>query len=230
MLPYLIHHDYSDFIIVGLCLIVAITIHEFGHAVADMIEGDPTARLEGRLSLNPAAHLDPFGALMIVLVGFGWGKPVPIQPANMRSQRYGSAIVGIAGPLTNVILAFGTAVVARAANIPLFIGFGGGLGITLAERLASGFIFINVLLFLLNLIPVPPLDGSRIVSALLPPDKQKYVYFMDRWGFVILLVLALLVLPSILGRIAGGVDQEVLRLVHNQIYGTVPANPQQQIL
>lgn len=230
MLPYLIHHDYSDFIIVGLCLIVAITIHEFGHAVADQIEGDPTARLEGRLSLNPAAHLDPFGALMIVLVGFGWGKPVPIQPANMRSQRYGSAIVGIAGPLTNVILAFGTAVVARAANIPLFIGFGGGLGITLAERLASGFIFINVLLFLLNLIPVPPLDGSRIVSALLPPDKQKYVYFMDRWGFVILLVLALLVLPSILGRIAGGVDQEVLRLVHNQIYGTVPANPQQQIL
>ncbi len=230
MLPYLIHHDYSDFIIVGLCLIVAITIHEFGHAVADMIEGDPTARLEGRLSLNPAAHLDPFGALMIVLVGFGWGKPVPIQPANMRSQRYGSAIVGIAGPLTNVILAFGTAVVARAANIPLFIGFGGGLGITLPERLASGFIFINVLLLLLNLIPVPPLDGSRIVSALLPPDKQKYVYFMDRWGFVILLVLALLVLPSILGRIAGGVDQEVLRLVHNQIYGTVPANPQQQIL
>jgi len=80
-----------------------------------------------------------------------------------------------------------------------------------------------------NLIPVPPLDGSRVVSALLPPDKQKYIYFMDRWGFLILLVLALLVLPNILGRIAGSVDQEVLRLVHNQIYGSVPVSPQQQI-
>lgn len=229
MLPYLIHHDYSDFFIIGICLVVAITIHEFGHAVADQIEGDPTARLEGRLSLNPAAHLDPFGALMIVMVGFGWGKPVPIQPANMRSQRFGSAIVGIAGPLTNVILAVGTAIIARATNLPLLIGIGAPFGFTLTERLASAFIYINVVLFLLNLIPVPPLDGSRVVSALLPPDKQKYIYFMDRWGFLILLVLALLVLPNILGRIAGSVDQEVLRLVHNQVYGSVPVSPQQQI-
>lgn len=228
MLPYLISHDYSDCIIIGICLIVAITIHEFGHAVAAQIEGDPTARLEGRLSLNPAAHLDPFGALMIVLVGFGWGKPVPIQTTNMRSQRFGAAIVGAAGPLTNAILAVATAFFARATNLTLEVGFSGGFGITTGGRLASAFIFLNVVLFLLNLIPVPPLDGSRVVSALLPPDKQKYIYFMDRWGFLILLVLALLVLPSILLSITNHVDLWLLRLTHNQIFGFSPL-PQQRL-
>ncbi|MGH2717363.1 MAG: site-2 protease family protein [Actinomycetota bacterium] len=230
MLPFLISHDYSDCIIIGICLVVAITIHEFGHAVAAQVEGDPTARLEGRLSLNPAAHLDPFGALMIVLVGFGWGKPVPIQTANMRSRRFGAAIVGAAGPITNAILAVATAIIARATNLALEPGFGGGGGITLTERLASAFIYLNIILFLLNLIPVPPLDGSRVVSALLPPDKQKYIYFMDRWGFLLLLILALLILPTILGRITGGVDQALLRVVHNQVYGSFPAIPQQRIL
>lgn len=213
VLPFLISRDYSGFIIIGFVLVVAICLHEFGHAVADEIQGDPTARLAGRLTVNPRAHLDPFGALMIVLVGFGWGKPVPMSPNSMRSRRYGAALVGIAGPLVNVILAVATAVVARALTIPLVIGFGAMPGFSIASQLASAFLYINVLLVILNLIPIPPLDGSRVLAALLPPDKQRFIYFMDQWGFLILLIAALLVLPHFLPPIANGAERWLLNLI-----------------
>lgn len=212
MLPYLISHDYVGFLIVGIVLIIAISLHEFGHAVADEMEGDPTARLAGRLTINPRNHLDPFGTLMIALVGFGWGKPCPISPANMRNRRFGSAIVGFAGPLVNALLAVATAVVARALRIQLVSGFGAP-GIPVTERLVSGFLYINVVLALLNLIPIPPLDGSRILGAILPPDKQRFVFFMDKWGFLILLLLAFFVLPSFLGRLATSAEIHLLQLV-----------------
>jgi Zn-dependent protease len=218
MLPYLIHHDFTDFVLIGIVLIVAITIHEFGHALADELEGDPTAREAGRLSLNPARHLDPFGTLMIALVGFGWGKPVPINTAAMRSRRFGGAIVGLAGPATNLILAITSALALRSLKVIPIVGFASGPGITLTNRFLSGFLYINVILALLNLIPIPPLDGSRILSAVLPPDKQHFVYFMDRWGFLIILIAALFVLPTFLGSVASAADRELLRLVGFKFY------------
>ncbi|HEU5001727.1 MAG TPA: site-2 protease family protein [Actinomycetota bacterium] len=213
MLPFLIGRDYTGFIIIGVVLVVAICLHEFGHAVADDLQGDPTARLAGRLTIDPRAHLDPFGALMIVLVGFGWGKPVPMSPNSMRSRRYGAAFVGIAGPLVNIILAVATALLARVLRIPLVIGFGAMPGFSLASQFASAFLYINVLLVILNLIPIPPLDGSRVLGSLLPPDKQRFIYFMDQWGFLILLIAALLVLPHLLPPVANSGERWLLNLI-----------------
>jgi Zn-dependent protease len=182
VLGLLLNGRFEELLIVALVLIIALSLHEFGHALAADLQGDPTARNLGRLTVNPKAHLDPFGSLMIVLAGFGWGKPVPFNPARLRNQRFGSLIVGAAGPLMNIFLAFVAAILLRVLSP------GAGPG-----GFAAGFLvqllFLNVLLAVFNLIPVPPLDGSRILSAVLPPSRQRIVYFLDRWGFVILLVL-----------------------------------------
>lgn len=205
MIDYLIHGQYSDFAIVAVAIILAIALHEFGHAAADELEGDPTARLAGRLTLNPVRHLDPFGTLMIVLVGFGWGKPVPMTVTRLRNRRFGAAIVGIAGPMVNVILAFiAGALLGRLS--------GTSVG-SIAFRFLSVFLYLNVLLVVLNLLPIPPLDGSRILAAILPPDRQEIIFFLDKYGFVILLLAAFLVLPRILGPIATSGSNLVLRLV-----------------
>src|SRR5438876_5041511 len=105
MIDLLSRGQCSDLILIIRAIVLAIALHEFGHAAADELQGDPTARLAGRLTLNPLRHLDPFGTVMIVLVGFGWGKPVPMSPPNLRSRRFGSAAVAIAGPSMNVVLA-----------------------------------------------------------------------------------------------------------------------------
>ncbi|MGH2733083.1 MAG: site-2 protease family protein [Actinomycetota bacterium] len=182
MLGLLLNGRFEELLIVALVLVIALSLHEFGHAFAADLQGDPTPRNLGRLTVNPKAHLDPFGTLMIVLAGFGWGKPVPFNPARLRNQRFGSLIVGGAGPLMNIILAFLAAIALRllspGPDSSLFV-----------LRLLFAFIEINVLLAVFNLIPVPPLDGSRILAAVLPPSQQRIVYFLDRWGFAILLVL-----------------------------------------
>jgi Zn-dependent protease len=212
MLSNLIQGDFAGFLIVIVTLVVAIALHEFGHALADEIQGDPTARLAGRLTVNPVRHLDPFGTLLIFLVGFGWGKPVPFSPPSMRNRRYGAALVGIAGPAVNVFLALAAALAATYMRLSLVVGFGNPL-VPFTERLVSSFLYVNVLLALLNLIPIPPLDGSRVLSALLPPSRQQFIYFLDQWGFVILLVVALFVLPSVLPPIALRAEVWILRLV-----------------
>lgn len=205
MLDLLIHGQITQFVILAVAIVLAIALHECGHAVVDELQGDPTARLAGRLTVNPVRHLDPVGTLMIVLVGFGWGKPVPITPSKLRNRRFGAAFVGVAGPIVNVLLA-------------LVAGFFfGRLNVASAGSLWAQFLYaflsINVLLALLNLLPIPPLDGSRILAAVLPPDKQRIVYFLDQYGFVILLIAALFVLPSILTPIVNRGITLVLRLV-----------------
>jgi Zn-dependent protease len=215
MLQYLISGDFVGLIIVAITLVAAISLHEFGHALADELQGDSTARLAGRLTINPMAHLDPFGSLMIVLVGFGWGKPVPISPPNLRNRRFGAALVGIAGPTMNVLLAIASALVARYLNLGVITNPGTVSSFT--GRLVFVFLYINVLLALLNLIPIPPLDGSRILSAFLPPSKQHVVYFLDQWGFLILLVAAFFVLPRFLPALATHAELWVLRLVGYQV-------------
>lgn len=165
-------------------LLIAVTFHEFAHARMAYHFGDNTARLMGRMTLNPLKHLDPIGTLMILLAGFGWAKPVPINPYNFRDYRAGLLWVSFAGPLANFCLAF----------VSMFIYF------TLAKY-ALGLIpialfqvietvaAINILLGVFNLIPIPPLDGSKILTALAPRSLQGFFRQIEVYAPILLLIL-----------------------------------------
>lgn len=175
----LLNGQIPAFIVLMAALIGALSLHEFGHAAAADLQGDMTPRRAGRLTLDPLKHLDPIGTFLLVIAGFGWAKPVPFNPAALRNQRLGSAIVGIAGPAMNVALAVGAAFLLRWLSGPF------------ARDVVFQFLFINVILAVFNLLPIPPLDGSRLLSALLPPSRQHIVYALDRWGIAILLIIVL---------------------------------------
>ena len=178
--------DPAFLLYLGIALIVAATVHEFAHAyVADRL-GDPTARAQGRLTLNPLAHLDPLGTLLILLAGFGWAKPVQINPANFRDWRRDSIIVAAAGPLANITLLF-------VLGVPYKLGLleSGPLGATTISRLMLIMIQINAMLAVFNLIPVPPLDGSKILMGLLPPEQAVSYARIQPYGVFILLFLVL---------------------------------------
>jgi len=139
-----------------LGLIIAITVHEFMHAYSAYRLGDPTAKAYGRLSLNPMVHLDPFGTLFLLIVGFGWGKPVPVNPDYFQNPRTGELITSLAGPGINLVV---------AAIFALIYRF---LPVSPASEVINIIIYINLVLCVFNLIPIPPLDGSKIVWAIYP--------------------------------------------------------------
>ncbi len=169
-------------------LILSIVIHEMAHGHAANWLGDPTARLQGRLSPNPLVHIDPLGSVIIPAllffsgagILFGWAKPVPYNPYNLRNQKWGEAIVAAAGPAVNILIALIFAGIIRAAEV-----------LSLSDsflELAWYVVFMNVLLALFNMIPFPPLDGSKILMALLPfgPQMQyrKFVYAAEQYGMI----------------------------------------------
>jgi Zn-dependent protease len=181
LLQPLVQGDFAGFLVVTIVLLTAISLHEFGHAVAATAQGDPGPKLAGRLTLNPLKHLDPVGTFMLFLASFGWGKPVEFSPRNLRSKRAGVAIVALAGPAVNVLLAILGAWALANLNLGPFL-----------QRLASAMIQLNVMLAVFNLIPIPPLDGSRILTLLLPPSRQGIIFFLDKWGILLLLALVFL--------------------------------------
>ncbi len=173
-----------------LCLILAITIHEFSHALAADHLGDPTPRSHGRLTLNPLAHADPIGTFLLPLISalsgiptIGWAKPVPIDPFNFRNPKRDEILVALAGPASNLV---------SAVVISLCLNF---LPINSAILYYIGYIFvlINVSLSIFNLIPIPPLDGSHIFLNLLPENSRiKWQEAFDRYGFILLIILIFL--------------------------------------
>ncbi len=168
-------------------LIVAFTVHELAHAVVADYLGDSTPRLHGRLTLNPLAHLDPLGSLLLLVAGFGWAKPVPINPAALRRHTpAGVMLVSIAGPLSNLVMAFLAAIPFRLGL--LYPSLPRGLFPNLSQVLTQ-FILINLVLFLFNLIPVAPLDGDKILPYFLPPQWEWRFENLRPYGPVILLVL-----------------------------------------
>ncbi len=171
-------------------LAVAIGLHEYAHALAADLQGDRLPRAMGRLTLNPIRHLDPLGTVLLVVAGFGWGKPVEFRPEALSSRRFGAALVAVAGPLMNVALAIVGAFAFRAATL--------GPQLDFLFLFLNAFIWINVVLAVFNLLPIPPLDGSRLLTIFLPPGKQKIIYFLDRYGFLILLVVIFLGPSSLL--------------------------------
>jgi Zn-dependent protease len=210
-----LHIDLNDVIpaaiVVGIMLLVGLPVHEFSHALAAFRLGDGTAKMFGRLTLNPIAHFDPVGGTLLALtfigsaaaggaLGFGWAKPTPVNPLNLQGGRRGEAIVAAAGPLSNLVLAAAGAIPLRFmyANPQLVVD------LPLLEEVLFLFVQINLLLMLFNLIPVPPLDGSKVMFAFMDRRTEYQIRpLLEQYGLIILIILILPILPggSILGRI-----------------------------
>lgn len=208
----LLTSDPLAFVLLAASLIGAISLHEYAHALAADLQGDRLPRAMGRLTLNPVRHLDPLGTLCIFLVGFGWGKPVEFRRQALSSERFGAAFVAVAGPLMNLALAFFAAVILGflgrgVADLRLGEGLGGQFALFLEI-----FVAINVLLAVFNLIPLPPLDGSRLLTIFLPPGKQQVLFWLDRYGFLVLLALVFIVGLSFLHPVIDAVSDVVRRL------------------
>lgn len=174
-----------------IILIMSVVGHEVAHGYAALYFGDKTAKYAGRLTLNPIKHLDPLGSVIIPLVlilvnagfVFGWAKPVPYNPANLRGSRYAEVLVASAGIIVNIIVAVLFAIVARVLDAS-------GLLTEAVFSIISGIVLINLVLAFFNLIPVPPLDGSKILFGVLPPSRALLVrMFMERYSFILLIVV-----------------------------------------
>jgi Zn-dependent protease len=168
-----------------VALLVGLTFHEFSHAfVADGL-GDHRPRAMGRLTLNPLAHIDPIGAIMLLVAGFGWAKPVLVNPYALRTGRSGMAMVAAAGPVANVIVAVAFAITFRVLDT---LGFDSGF----APRFVELVVRLNILLAIFNLIPIPPLDGYNVLLTFLPPRQALTLQRYAPYGVIVLLLLVLL--------------------------------------
>ncbi len=170
-----------------LIVLICFPIHELAHAYVAVQLGDDTPRRLGRLTLNPLSHIDPFGAILLLIAGFGWAKPVPVNPYNLRNgPKMGMVIVAAAGPFSNFVLA-------ALAAIPIRLGLlglleNGPLAQTLADILVN-FVYINLVLMLFNLIPIPPLDGSKILRGFAPADMDNMLSQLERFGPLLLMLV-----------------------------------------
>lgn len=174
-----------------IALIVAITIHEFAHAYAAERLGDPTPRLMGRLTLNPLSHLDPIGTLMLLIARFGWGKPVVFDPFNLRNPRRDAAIISVAGPVSNFILALLCSILLRiffTYHVSLITSQLNVLTYFLVALLQP-IIVLNVVLAVFNLVPIHPLDGFKIVGGILPKEYASQWQELEPYGMIFLIFL-----------------------------------------
>lgn len=183
-----------QFIIIAPPLLLALTVHEFAHGYVAFRLGDPTARALGRLTLNPLKHLDPLGTIAFFIFHFGWAKPVPVNAAYFRDPRKDMLWVALAGPAMNFALAVVSALMAKivwllALALPHSL-IGEAILVPLNSVLIAS-VWINLVLCIFNFLPIPPLDGSRILAGLLPPALARSYASFERYGFILIILLAL---------------------------------------
>lgn len=182
-------------------ILIGLTVHEWAHAFAAYKLGDPTARNLGRMTLNPLAHIDPIGFIMLLLVGFGWARPVPVNPRNFKNFRRDDIIVSLAGIFTNFVTAFVFSIVLKAGQLKW------GLGTNVAFiNIIFSIITINLALAIFNLIPIYPLDGSHVLEALLVRKYPRFFMILRQYGQWVLLALLITgAISGVLGYLINGI-------------------------
>lgn len=178
---------------VSYCMIilVALPVHELSHGLMAYKLGDDTARWNGRLTMNPFAHMDPIGTLMIFLIGFGYAKPVPVNPRNFRNYKSGMMLTALAGPVSNLLMA----IVSLGLLRLFYVVIPSELALTFLHIFFNTFAYINIGLAIFNLLPIPPLDGFRIIANILP---ARWSYFVDRYQMMITFGVMLLIFSGAL--------------------------------
>lgn len=210
-----------DLLMTAFCVFLSLSIHEFAHGLAAYKLGDNTAKYMGRLNLSPLSHVDPIGAICLFLFGFGWAKPVPVNPNNFKpgKRKSGMVITSVAGPLSNFLVAFVALLLLRIIE-RFFTGTSSALVMitTIVVIMLTTLISMNIGLALFNLMPVPPLDGSKILNAVLPARIYFKIMQYEQYGFIILiLLLNLPVFNSFLNILASG----ILRF-YDLVIGLIP--------
>jgi Zn-dependent protease len=172
-----------------VALLLGVTVHEFCHSWAATMLGDETSKHQGRLTLNPIAHLDVMGTILLLIAGFGWGKPVPFDPRYLKNPRVGSALISLAGPMANFALVIIFGVAYHFLNVRLELLTEVSTTMIVVVKLFQAIISLNFILMIFNLLPIPPLDGSKIFALLIPGRYLPVVYEYRNFGYVALILV-----------------------------------------
>jgi Zn-dependent protease len=205
---FLLRDEPQLFVAFLIAVIIGLTLHEFSHAVVATLQGDPTARSQGRLTLNPVVHLDPLGTIAVLIAGFGWARPTPVTPSRLRGRRLGMVLVALAGPAANFLIALISVIALRIVYPTTGVFFDVDFSVKLLYTLVG----VNVILGVFNLLPIPPLDGSTLLTVLLPPSRQSIVQFLNQYGIFLLLGLLILA-PNLLNPVFRAITDALYSLV-----------------
>lgn len=202
----------KEILIGAVVTLIALSVHEFAHGFVSSKLGDPTPRMQGRLTLNPMAHLDPVGTILMILTGFGWAKPVQINPMYYKDRVKGMALVALAGPLSNLILAFLGLLI---GVLIMLLGYKANMDMSLAIFITQTFVIRNLCFMVFNLIPFPPLDGFKIAGVIFP---RELYYKILQYEQYIMYLLIFLSLTGFFSRIIGAGVNIVYNILFSVVY------------
>ena len=191
-------NGFVDILVSFVAIAIAISVHEFGHAYAAHLLGDDTAKMNGRMTLNPAAHVDPIGLVMLIIFKFGWAKPVPVNPNNFKNYKLGNLVVSLAGVIANVLTAIVCVFINKSVNMYAI------------NLIAYTTILYNLGFAAFNLLPIPPLDGWGVISTFIPYKYNEFIYKYESMSYVILLIA-----------LFTGVYQIILNPIHDVLWNIV---------